>query len=557
MSTIAETPVAFPETPPASGQVNYLNAQKGVWSWLTTLDHKRIGVMYLVSTLVFFGVGGLFALLVRLELLTPGRTIMNAETYNQVFTLHGAIMVFLFIIPSVPAALGNFLLPIMIGAKDVAFPRLNLFSLYLFWTGALFTLSSLVAGGIDTGWTFYVPYSSSSGTAVILVTFGVFVMGFSSILTGLNFIVTLHKLRAPGVGWFKMPLFLWAIYATSIVQILATPVLAITLLLLIFEKAFHIGIFDPVYGGDPVLFQHFFWFYSHPAVYIMILPGMGIISELLTVHARRKIFGYRAIAYSSIAIALIGFLVWGHHMFVAGQSELAATIFSALTFLVAVPSGIKMFNWILTLWKGSVAFTAPMLWAMSFLFLFAIGGLTGLFLGMLSIDIHLHDTYFVVAHFHYVMMGGTVMAFLGGLHHWWPKITGRMYNEKLARVSVLLVFIGFNMTFFTQFILGSRGMPRRYYNYLDQFQPLHQFSTFGSWFLGAGFIIMLSYLLASLKSGARAPANPWGGLSLEWETSSPPPTENFDKDVVVTHGPYDYADAMRARLAAEGGKGTT
>jgi cytochrome c oxidase subunit 1 len=446
--------------------------------------------------------------------------------------------------------MANFVLPIMIGAKDVAFPKLNLLSLYLYWTGAALTLSSLVLGGLDTGWTFYVPYSSTTQTAVLVTTFGVFILGFSSILTGLNFIVTMHKCRAKGVSWYRVPLFLWAIYSTSIVQILATPVLAITLLLLMFERAFHIGIFDPAYGGDPVLFQHFFWFYSHPAVYIMILPGMGIISELLAVHARRKIFGYRAIAFSSIAIALIGFLVWGHHMFVAGQSELAATIFSALTFLVAVPSGIKMFNWILTLWKGSISFDAPMLWALSFLFLFAIGGLTGLFLGMLSIDIHLHDTYFVVAHFHYVMMGGTVMAFLGGLHHWWPKITGKMYNEKLAKISVALVFVGFNVTFFTQFILGSRGMPRRYYNYLEQFQPLHAFSTFGSWLIGAGFVVMLSYLIQSLRSGAKAPANPWGGITLEWETQSPPITENFKDDPIVTHGPYDFVAVTKARLAA-------
>jgi cytochrome c oxidase subunit I len=550
MSHIADLPPPDPEHAEPEETKNYLNAEKGVWSWLTTVDHKRIGVMYLVSTLVAFGLGGMFAILVRLELLTPGPTIMKAEMYNQAFTLHGAIMVFLFIIPSIPGALGNFFLPIMIGAKDVAFPKLNLFSLYLYWFGALCTLSSLVFGGLDTGWTFYVPYASTSATPVLMTTFGVFVMGFSSILTGLNFIVTLHKLRAPGISWYRIPLFLWAIYATSVVQILATPVLAITLLLLMFERAFHIGIFDPAYGGDPVLFQHFFWFYSHPAVYIMILPGMGIISELLAVHSRRKIFGYRSIAFSSIAIALIGFLVWGHHMFVAGQSELAATIFSALTFLVAIPSGIKMFNWIVTLWKGSISFDAPMLWALAFLFLFAIGGLTGLFLGMLSVDIHLHDTYFVVAHFHYVMMGGTVMAFLGGLHHWWPKITGKMYNEKLARISVLLVFVGFNITFFTQFILGSRGMPRRYYNYLDQFQPLHAFSTVGSWIIGLGMIIMLVYLLSSLKNGAKAPRNPWGGISLEWETQSPPITENFHETPELTHGPYDFHDYQQKRLAA-------
>ena len=372
------------------------------------------------------------------------------------------------------------------------------------------------------------------------MTFAAFVLGFSSILTGLNFIVTLHKLRAPGMSWFKMPLFCWAIYSTSIIQILATPVLAITLLLLIFERVFSIGIFDPKLGGDPVLFQHFFWFYSHPAVYIMIVPGMGIISELITVHSRRRIFGYKAIAFSSVAIALVGFLVWGHHMFVAGQSELSSTIFSFLTFFVAIPSGVKMWNWLATLWGGSISLASPMLWALSFLFLFAIGGLTGLYLGTMSVDLHLHDTYFVVAHFHYVMMGGTVMAFMGGLHHWWPKMSGRMYNETLARVAVALVFLGFNMTFFTQFIIGSRGNPRRYYNYLDQFQPLHQFSTFGSWVLGAGFLLILYYLLHSLKYGPRAPENPWGGASLEWKTASPPITENFTGNPAADHGPYDF-----------------
>lgn len=538
------------EAPAPSGK-NYINAEAGVWSWLTTVDHKRIGLMYLVSTMIAFGLGGFFALLVRLELLTPKKTFMSGHMYNQAFTLHGAIMVFLFIIPSVPGALGNFLLPIMVGAKDVAFPKLNLLSLYLYWIGALFTLSSLVLGGLETGWTFYVPYSSTTGGAVIAVTFGVFVMGFSSILTGLNFVVTIHKLRAPGMGWFRLPLFLWATYATSLVQLLATPVLAITLLLLLFEKAFQIGIFDPKLGGDPVLFQHFFWFYSHPAVYIMILPGFGIASELIAVHAHRRVFGYRAIAFSSVAIALIGFLVWGHHMFVSGQSELASTIFSALTFLVAVPTGIKMFNWISTLWRSSIAWTTPMAYAAAFLFLFAIGGLTGLFCGMLGTDMHIHDTYFVVAHFHYVMMGGTVVAFVGGLHHWWPKMTGKMYSDKLGKLSALLLFIGFNATFFPQFILGSRGMPRRYYNYLDQFQPLHQFSTVGSWIIGLAFLVALYNLLSSLKSGEKAPDNPWGGLSLEWKTSTPPPTENFPVTPRVTHGPYDYSDDRNATGAAD------
>ncbi len=527
--------------PDAGHGADYIRATSGIMSWLTTVDHKRIGLMYLASTFVAFLMGGVFALILRLELLTPKATIISANAYNQMFTLHGAVMTFLFIIPSIPGALGNFLLPIMIGAKDVAFPKLNLLSLYLYWIGALFTLSSLVTGGIDTGWTFYVPYSSTvTTTSVLSVTFGVFILGFSSVLTGLNFIVTMHKLRAPGMGWYKMPLMLWSLYATSIVQILATPVLGITLLLLIAERAFNIGIFDPALGGDPVLYQHFFWFYSHPAVYIMILPGMGIISELIAVHARRRVFGYKAIAFSSIAIALVGFLVWGHHLFTSGQSEFAAIIFSFLTFLVAIPSGVKVFNWTATLWRGSISFKAPMLYALSFLILFSIGGLTGIFLGMLSVDLHLHDTYFVVAHFHYVMVGGTVIAFFGGLHHWWPKITGKMYSERLAAIACVLVFIGFNVTFFSQFVLGSRGMPRRYYNYLDQFQPLHAFSTVGSWILGAGILVMLVCFIRSLRSGAPAPANPWGGLSLEWTTASPPITENFVRTPIVTKGAYDF-----------------
>jgi cytochrome c oxidase subunit 1 len=519
---------------------SYLDAEEGWLSWLTTRDHKRIAIMYLVSVLVFFGLGGIFATILRLELLTPGKTFLTAEQYNQMFTLHGAVMIFLFIIPGIPGVLGNFILPMMLGARDVAFPRVNLLSLYLFWLGAAMAFLAIALGGIDTGWTFYMPYSSTTSGPVLWMTLGVFVLGFSSILTGLNFIVTTHKLRAPGMSWFKLPLFVWAMYATSVIQILATPVLGITLVLLMMERLFGLGIFDPRLGGDPVLFQHFFWFYSHPAVYIMILPGMGIISEVVATHSRRKFFGYRAVAYSSIAIALLGFLVWGHHMFVAGQSELSSTIFSFLTFFVAIPSGIKMFNWLATLWGGSIRHTVPMLWAYSFMVLFSIGGLTGLFLGMLSVDLHLHDTYFVVAHFHYVMVGGTVMAFVAGIHHWWPKMTGRMYEEGLARIACIIVFVGFNLTFFTQFILGSRGMPRRYYNYLDQFQPLHAFSTVGSWVLGAGFILMVYVLLDSLRNGKKATGNPWGGASLEWQSASPPLTENFSQTPVV-RDPYDYS----------------
>lgn len=519
---------------------NYLHNPKGWKSWLFTLDHKRIGLMYLIAIMFFFFIGGVFAILIRLELLTPGKTIMSAHHYNQAFTLHGAIMIFLFIIPAIPAALGNFVLPLMLGAKDVAFPRLNLASFYIYVFGALFAVYSILRGAVDTGWTFYTPYSTSTQGSVVAMTLGVFILGFSSIFTGLNFIVTIHKLRAPGMKWFNQPLFVWGIYATAIIQVLATPVLGITLVLLILERVFAIGIFDPAMGGDPVLYQHFFWFYSHPAVYIMILPGMGIISETITVFSRKKIFGYNAIAFSSIAIAFLSFLVWGHHMFTSGQSEIAATIFSSLTFLVGIPSGIKMFNWLATMYKGQITLEAPMLYTLSFLFLFSIGGLTGIFLGALALDVHLHDTYFVVAHFHYVMVGGTTMAFFAGLHYWWPKIFGRLYNEFWSKIAALLIFIGFNMTFFTQFILGARGMPRRYYNYLDQFQPLHAFSSVGSWVMAAGFIIMGIYFIHSIFRGKKAGPNPWGGLTLEWTVSSPPPAGNFAEIPAITHGPYDY-----------------
>lgn len=526
---------------PEHPEVHYAQAEKGIKAWMTTIDHKKIGLMYLGSIAFFFFIGGLLALLLRLELWTPAKTFLDADSYNQVFTLHGAIMVFLVLVPSVPAALGNFFLPIMVGAKDVAFPRLNLFSFYIYLTGAIFAIFSIVSGAIDTGWTFYTPYSITSNTSVIPLTLGVFILGFSSILTGLNFIVTLHKLRVPGLTWGKLPLFCWSIYATSIIQILATPVLAITLLLLVMERFLSIGIFDPSLGGDPVLFQHFFWFYSHPAVYIMILPGFGIISEIIAIFSKKRIFGYWFIALSSMAIALIGFLVWGHHMFVSGQSTLASIVFSMISFFVGIPTGIKIFNWLATMYKGSISMKPPMWYAMSFLFLFSIGGFTGITLGTLSVDVHLHDTYYVVAHFHYVMMGGMLVAFLGGLHLWWPKMTGRMYNEKLANLSCLLIFVGFNMTFFTQFILGSKGMPRRYYNYVDQFQSLHQFSTVGTWVILAGFLIMAYYLFNSLgKNGVIAPKNPWNGRSLEWMTSTPPIMENFSYTPVVIHGPYDF-----------------
>jgi cytochrome c oxidase subunit 1 len=536
------TSTADVSPPAAHGDDNYLTHDKGIASWLLTLDHKRIGVMYFCCVIAAFALGGFFALMIRTELWAPGRTIVDADTYNQLFTLHGAVMVFLVIVPGIPAALGNFVLPLHLGAKDVAFPKLNLMSWYMWITGALFLISSLVVSAADTGWTFYTPYSTTTPTAVIPALAGVFVLGFSSIFTGLNFIVTIHKMRAPGLTWFRLPLFVWGLYSTAIMQVLATPVLGITLLMLIVERAFGIGIFDPALGGDPVLFQHFFWFYSHPAVYIMVVPGFGVVSEIIPVFSRKRLFGYSFIALSSVAIAILSFLVWGHHMFVSGQSVLAGSIFSAITFLIAIPTAIKVLNWISTMYKGSIHLDTPMLYALMFLWVFTIGGMTGLFLSTMATDVHLHDTYFVVAHFHYVMMGGAITAFFGGLHYWWPKMWGRMYNEKTGRWGAAAVFIGLNLTFFPQFIMGSRGMPRRYYNYIPEFQPFHQASTIGAFILGAGFLVTTVSLIRSLLKKPDAPANPWGANTLEWSISSPPPYYNFDKIPQVTEGPYEYAD---------------
>ncbi len=521
--------------------INFYKATTGLKSWLTTLDHKRIGMMYLFTTLFSLLVGGVFALLVRIELMYPGATIMDANTYNKLFTLHGAVMVFWFIIPAIPGALGNFFLPIMIGAKDVAFPKLNLFSYYLLLAGMGVNLYGILSGpAADTGWTFYTPYSIQAGGAVVTMVVGVFLMGFASILTGLNFIVTIHKLRCPGMTWFRMPLFVWATYATSVLQVFATPVVGVTLLLLAVERFAGIGFFDPKLGGDPVLFQHFFWFYSHPAVYIMVLPAMGIISEILPTMAQKTIFGYKAIAASSLGLAFVSFLVWGHHMFTSGQSELANFLFSLLTMATAVPSAVKMFNWTATLYKGSIRLDTPMLWALGFLFTFGIGGLTGIVLAALSLDLHFHDTYFVVAHFHYVMMGGTAVALFAGIYYWWPKMTGKMYSESFGKLAFWLVMVGFNTTFFAQFILGINGMPRRYYDYPAQYTSWHQVSTVGSWILALGILAIVASLLKSLFSGTQAADNPWGGKTLEWATTSPPPLENFQSMPSVTAGPYEY-----------------
>src|SRR5271169_5956240 len=520
---------------------SYLNAGYGFKSWLLTRDHKRIAMLYLLSITFFFFIGGIFALLIRLELLTPAGDLVQSDTYNKLFTMHGMVMIFFFLIPAVPAVLGNFLIPIMIGAKDLAFPRINLLSWYLYIGGGLLMVYTILIGGVDTGWTFYTPLSTEfANTHVITAILGIFLAGFSSILTGLNFIVTIHRMRAPGMTWNRLPLFVWAHYATSIIQVLGTPVVAITLVLVALERLFHLGVFNPALGGDPLLFQHLFWFYSHPAVYIMILPGMGIVSEIVCCFSRKRIFGYKAMTLAVVGIAVIGFLVWAHHMFVAGISVYAALIFSLLTYFVAVPSAVKVFNWTATMYKGSITYQTPMLYAFGFVGLFTIGGLTGLFLACLGVDVHVHDTYFIIAHFHYIMVGGMVMAYLGGMHFWWPKISGRMYPEGWGKLAALIVFIGFNLTFFPQFILGYMGMPRRYHSYPPEFQILNVLSTAGATILAVGYLLPMVYFTWSMRYGKPAPPNPWNAAGLEWQTRSPPPTFNFDEQPVVTWEAYNY-----------------
>ena len=526
---------------PATPHVHYLNVEYGWRSWLFTTDHKRIAWLYLAAITFFFAVGGLAATLMRLNLIEPQGMLVEPATYNKLFTVHGLIMIFFFLAPSVPAVLGNFLIPLMIGARDVAFPRLNLLSWYIFMLGGFVFLYAVVTGGLDTGWTFYTPLSTTyANTNVMSAAMGIFITGFSSILTGLNFIVTVHKMRAPGLTWFRLPLFIWSLYATSVIFILAMPVIAITMVLIMLERFFHVGIFDPALGGDPILFQHLFWFFGHPEVYILILPSMGVISELVAAFSRKRVFGYTFVAFSSVAIATISFLVWGHHMFVSGQSTYAGLVFSALSFAVAIPSAIKVFNWTATMHQGSVSYDAPMLYALGFIGLFTMGGLTGLFLASLATDVHVHDTYFIVAHFHYIMVGGAVMGYLGGIHFWWPKMTGRLYPEGWARLAAAIIFVGFNLTFGPQFMLGYLGMPRRYAVYPAEFQVLNVMSSAGASILAVGYVIPLIYLIWSARYGPAAGPNPWGAKGLEWETSSPPPTHNFDETPVVREEAYAY-----------------
>jgi cytochrome c oxidase subunit 1 len=528
--------------PPRDATENYLNVRFGVRSWLLTTDHKRIALLYLVSVTLMFFLGGAAATVIRLNLLTPAGDLVAADTYNKLFTAHGIIMVFFFLVPVIPTVLGNFFVPMMIGARDLAFPRLNLLSWYIFMLGAGVTLWGIFAGGVDTGWTFYTPFSTKSAHSNVMpAAIGIIIAGFSSILTGLNFIVTIHRMRAPGLTWFRLPLFLWSTYANSVIMVLATPVLAMTLLLVAIERAWGVGIFDPELGGDPVLFQHLFWFYSHPAVYIMVLPALGIVSEIITCFSRKNIFGYAFVAWSSVGIAVLSFLVWAHHMFVAGQAVYSAMVFSALSYLVAVPSSIKVFNWTATLYKGSISYQTPLLFVLGFIALFTMGGLTGLFLAALGVDLHVHDTYFIIAHFHFIMVGGTVMAYMGGLHYWWPKMTGRLYPENFSKLSALVIFVGFILTFLPQFVVGYLGMPRRYHAYPPEYQVLNVLSSAGASILAVGYLLPFTYLLWSLFYGKPAGPNPWGATGLEWQTPSPPPTDNFEVTPVVTQAPYEYA----------------
>ena len=547
MTPPAVQPQQHPEVP------DYLHADRGIWSWLNTRDHKRIALMFYVGVLFFLGLGGVFALALRTELLTPDRTIMDAMTYNRMFTLHGVTMVWLFLIPSIPTVFGNFILPMQLGAKDLAFPKLNLASFYVYVVGAIVMLGGMIAGGTDTGWTFYAPYSSQTPTRVVPVVIGVFILGISTIFTAINFIVTTHTLRAKGMTWGKLPLFVWAIYGVSIIMLLATPVLGLTLLLIGLDHGLRLGLFNPAVGGDPVLFQHLFWFYSHPAVYIMILPAMGVISEVVPTFSQRRPSSYWAIAISTIGIAFVGFFTWGHHMFVAGISELDAGIFGLLSMFVAIFSAIKVFTWVATLYKGSIHFNTPMLYFFVFLFLFTFGGMTGVAVATQSLDVHWTDTYFVVAHFHFIMVGGSLAAFLAAAHYWFPKMFGRLYSERVGLLSATGVFLGFNLTFVPQFLRGNMGMPRRYYSYPPRFQWLNDLSTGGAYLLAAAILVTVLNLLIALKWGKKSGPNPWRSRSFEWLTDSPPPKHNFEEPPHLGYSPYDYTiseEEARARAQA-------